>query len=179
MIKGILAFMILVISPLWPLGENPIPGDPYVIINKKTNELVLINHNEIQHIYPVGTGKSEELTPEGEFTIIVKAKDPYFRKKDIPGGTKENPLGSRWIGFDAEGTDGRIYGIHGNSNPESIGHHVSAGCVRMYEKDVQQLYDEVPIGTKVLIVSTNRSFAELGKGHGALTGTTKDRQGMS
>jgi lipoprotein-anchoring transpeptidase ErfK/SrfK len=176
--NGFLAFLCL-ISPLWPLGENPLPGDPYIIINKNTNQLAFINHNEIQHIYPVGTGKSKELTPEGEFTIIVKAVNPYYRKKDIPGGVKENPLGTRWIGFDADGTNGRIYGIHGNNNPKSIGRYVSAGCVRMREGDVQTLYDEVPLGTKVLILSSQHSFEELAKTHGAITKMTKHRQETS
>lgn len=177
--NGLLAFLFLIISPLWPLGENPLPGDPYIIINKKTNQLAFVNHNEIQYIYSVGTGKSEELTPEGEFTIIVKAVNPYYRKKDIPGGTKENPLGTRWIGFDADGTNGRIYGIHGNNNPKSIGRYASAGCVRMREGDVQKLYDEIPLGTKVLIVASRQTFAELATSHGAITRMTKDRQETS
>ncbi|HET7615693.1 MAG TPA: L,D-transpeptidase, partial [Bacillales bacterium] len=103
-----------------------------------------------------------------EFTVVVKAENPYYRKKDIPGGREDNPLGTRWIGIDAKGTNGRIYGIHGNNNPESIGSYGSAGCVRMYEEDVQALYERVPIGTKVLILSTNRSFGEIAEEHGAL-----------
>lgn len=174
-----MAFLFCIVSPLWPLGENPLPGDPYVIINKKTNELAFINENEIQQIYRVATGKSVKLTPEGEFTITVKAKDPYYRRKNIPGGSEENPLGSRWIGLDAEGTDGRIYGIHGNNNPDSIGGHVSAGCVRMYEEDVQELYENVSLGTKVLIVSSDRSFAQLAKEHGALTEKKRVQQETS
>lgn len=165
---GVMAFLWLIISPLWPLGENPLPGDPYIIINKQTNKLAFVNHGDIHFIASVATGKSEELTPEGEFTVIVKAENPYYRKEDIPGGAKENPLGTRWIGFDAEGTDGRIYGIHGNNDPQSIGRYLSAGCVRMYEEDVQKLYDKVPLGTKVLIVSTDRSFRELAEQHDAI-----------
>ncbi|HET7628512.1 MAG TPA: L,D-transpeptidase [Bacillales bacterium] len=161
--------IILLVSPyLWPIGENPVPGDPYVIVNKRTNRLAFFNENEIKHIYPVATGKSAKWTPEGEFTVVVKAKNPYYRKKEIPGGSEENPLGSRWIGIDARNTDGRIYGIHGNNDPAAIGSHQSAGCVRMYEKDVQQLYRHVPLGTKVLIVSTDRSFKQIAIVHGAL-----------
>lgn len=173
--NAFMSMLFLLISPLWPIGENPIPGDPYIIINKRSNQLAFINHNEIQNVYPVGTGKSEELTPEGEFTVIVKAINPYYRKKDIPGGSERNPLGSRWIGFDAENTNGRVYGVHGNSNPDSIGRYVSAGCVRMYEDDVQELYNYVPLGTKVLIVSSGKTFKQLGKQHGALT-LTKTKQ---
>lgn len=165
---NLLISLILLLSPLWPIGENPLPGDPYLIINKKTNQLAFIEHNQVLQVYPVATGRSIQQTPEGEFTIVVKAIDPYYRKKDILGGAKENPLGTRWIGINARGTDGRIYGIHGNNNPESIGHNVSAGCVRMYEKDVQQLFNRVPIGTKVLIVHSNESIESLAETHGAI-----------
>lgn len=155
-------------SPIWPLGENPLPGDPYLIINKQTNELAFVNDNEVKETHRVATGMTEELTPEGEFTVIVKAVDPYYRKKDIPGGDKNNPLGTRWIGFDAEGTDGRIYGIHGTNNNNSIGSYVTQGCVRLQNKEVEVLYDKIPLGTKVLITNTNQSFEQLAIKHGAI-----------
>lgn len=155
-------------SPFWPIGDNPQVGDPYVIVNKKMNQLAYINDGKIHKTYRVATGKSKELTPEGEFTITVKAVNPYYRKKDIPGGAKENPLGTRWIGFDAKKTEGRTYGVHGNSNPDSIGHNITAGCIRMQEQDVQELYNKIPVGTKILIVSSEKSFQELGHIHEAL-----------
>jgi lipoprotein-anchoring transpeptidase ErfK/SrfK len=166
--KTMLLFLFLIASPLWPLGPNPIVGDPFIIINKQTNELAYINQNEIQKIYPVATGKTEELTPEGEFSIIVKAVDPYYRKKDIPGGDPKNPLGTRWIGFDAEETDGRTYGIHGTNNELLIGHYVTQGCVRMQNKAVESLFEEIPLGTKVLILKTQKTFEELAIEHGAM-----------
>ncbi|TCQ02600.1 L,D-transpeptidase-like protein [Serpentinicella alkaliphila] len=46
---------------------------------------------------------------------------------------------------------GGSYGIHGTNNPNSIGHAASAGCVRMYNHDVIELYNTVPIGTIVNI----------------------------
>jgi len=156
------------ISPLWPLGPNPLPGDPFVIVNKSTNELALIDENKVQTVVSIGTGKTKELTPEGLFSITVKAKDPYYRRKDIPGGDPNNPLGSRWIGFDAEGTDGRIYGIHGTNQPASIGRYVSQGCIRMQNEVISSLYPLIPLGTKVLVTSTNKSFEELGREYGAI-----------
>jgi lipoprotein-anchoring transpeptidase ErfK/SrfK len=156
------------ISPLWPLGPNPLPGDPFVIVNKSTNELALIDENKVQTVVSIGTGKTKELTPEGLFTITVKAKDPYYRRKDIPGGDPNNPLGSRWIGFDAEGTDGRIYGIHGTNQPASIGRYVSQGCIRTQNEVISSLYPLIPLGTKILVTSTSKSFEELGKENGAI-----------
>jgi len=167
--KIIIMFILAVtFSPLWPLGQNPLVGDPYIIVNKQVNELAFINNGHIQGIYPVGTGVSTDLTPEGEFSVTVKAANPYYRKKDIPGGSKDNPLGSRWIGFDAKETDGRIYGIHGTNNEASIGHYVSGGCIRMYNSDVDLLFSRVPVGTKVLILTTDKSFEEIGRIHEAL-----------
>lgn len=156
------------ISPLWPLGPNPLPGDPFVIVNKTTNELALIDENKVQTVVSIGTGKTKELTPEGLFTITVKAKDPYYRRKDIPGGDPNNPLGSRWIGFNAEGTDGRIYGIHGTNQPASIGRYVSQGCIRTQNEVISSLYPLIPLGTKILVTSTSKSFEELGKEYGAI-----------
>ena len=164
----LLLAIILFASPIWPLGRNPIPGDPFVIVNKENNQLAFISDGEIQGTFPVATGKNTALTPEGLFNVTVKAKNPYYRKKNIPGGDPRNPLGSRWIGFDAEGTDGRIYGIHGTNQPSSIGKYISNGCIRMHNNNVEYLFDKVPIGTRVLVVKTKRSFEQLGKEYGAL-----------
>ncbi|WRP05185.1 L,D-transpeptidase [Rossellomorea aquimaris] len=164
----ILLAIILFASPIWPLGRNPLPGDPFIIVNKESNQLAYIDDGKVQHTFPVATGKTTTLTPEGLFNVTVKAKNPYYRKKNIPGGDPRNPLGSRWIGFDAKGTDGRIYGIHGTNQPSSIGKYISNGCIRMHNKHVEYLFDQVPIGTKVLVVKTNKSFYQLGKDHGAI-----------
>jgi lipoprotein-anchoring transpeptidase ErfK/SrfK len=156
------------ISPIWPLGPNPLPGDPFVIVNKTTNEMAFVNKSRIQTVVNVATGKTEELTPEGIFTITVKAPNPYYRKKDIPGGSPENPLGTRWIGFDAEETDGRIYGLHGTNQPESIGKNVSNGCIRLQNEAIESLYDLIPLGTKIVVVKSNKSFEEIAREHHAL-----------
>ena len=159
---------ILLISPLWPIGENPIVGDPFIIVNKKTNQLAFINEGKLKKVFNVATGKEEDLTPIGKFTITVKAINPYYRKKDIQGGAKENPLGTRWIGFDAENTDGRIYGVHGNNNPNSIGKYITQGCVRMYNNEIEGLFTEIPIGAKIVILSSDKSFVKLGQEYGAI-----------
>lgn len=152
-----LCSILMMISPIWPLGENPLPGDPYVIVNKRTNELAVILDNKVEGVYSVATGKTDDLTPEGEFSVTVKAENPYYRKKNIEGGSPDNPLGARWIGFDAKGTDGRIYGIHGTN-----------GCIRMHNDEVVHLFQTIPVGTRVLITDDNRSFEEIAIEHKAL-----------
>lgn len=161
--------LVLSLSPIWPLGPNPLPGDPFIIVNKQSNEVALINGNRVQTIVSAATGKTEDLTPEGLFTVTVKAENPYYRKKDIPGGNPENPLGTRWIGFDAENTDGRTFGIHGTNDPSSIGKKISQGCIRLQNEAVQSLYDYIPLGTKILVTSTSKDFVELAQEHGAMS----------
>ncbi|MCH6267978.1 MULTISPECIES: L,D-transpeptidase [Neobacillus] len=156
------------LSPIWPLGPNPLPGDPFVIVNKSNNELALISENRVQTVVSVGTGKTEEMTPEGLFTVTVKAKNPYYRRSDIPGGDPKNPLGSRWIGFDARETDGRIYGIHGTNQPASVGKYVSQGCIRTQNEVITSLFPLIPLGTKILVTSSNKSFEALAKESGAI-----------
>ncbi len=93
--------------------------------------------------YPVAVGKPATKTPTGNFSILNKAVNPYYSRKKIPGGRSDNPLGIRWMGFKGN------YGIHGNSAPNSIGTTASAGCVRMFNYDVKELYDKVAYKTKV------------------------------
>lgn len=148
--------------------RKPAARRPYVIVNKKTNELAVILDNKVEGVYSVATGKTGDLTPEGEFTVMVKAANPYYRKKNIEGGSPDNPLGARWIGFDAKGTDGRIYGIHGTNREESIGKFVSNGCIRMHNDEVVHLFQTIPVGTRVLITRDSRSFEEIAIEHKAL-----------
>lgn len=156
------------LSPIWPLGENPLPGDPFVIVNKSKNEASLIDENRVQTVVSVATGKKENLTPEGLFTVTVKAENPYYRAQNIRGGDANNPLGTRWIGFDAQDTDGRTYGIHGTNNPASIGHYVSKGCIRMQNEAIESLFDFIPIGTKILVTDSDKSYEQLAKEYGAI-----------
>lgn len=170
MVSFLLALFVAFSSnPIWPLGENPLPGDPFLIVNKSTNEVAFINENRVQTVVSAATGKTEELTPEGLFTVTVKAKNPYYRKSNINGGDPENPLGTRWIGFDANETDGRMYGLHGTNNPNTIGKYVSKGCVRLQNEAIESLYDFIPLGTKVLVTTTNESYESIAKEYGAMT----------
>jgi hypothetical protein len=58
-----------------------------------------------------------------------------------------NPLGTRWIGFKADPRG--EFGIHGTNRPNSVGHFVSHGCVRMKIQDAEALFDQVRMGTPV------------------------------
>lgn len=122
---------------------------PFTIeIDKEENLLYLELDGTAIKEYGVSTGKSNSITPVGEFTIQSRYPNPtWFHKGEVvPGGTPENWLGTRWLGFNIP-----KYGIHGTIFPEQIGQSVSGGCVRMKNHDVEELYDYIPRGTKVVI----------------------------
>lgn len=126
-----------------------------IVINKGSNTLSLFDGDSLVKTYPIGTGRSPEQTPEGTFPIVLKTWYPSWTSprtgETIPGGSPRNPLGSRWMGLGVGDTGGRIYGIHGTNQPETIGTYVSLGCVRMHNRDAEELYELAPIGTEVRI----------------------------
>ena len=71
-----------------------------------------------------------------------------FTRAVVPPDSPKNILGSRWMGISEPG-----YGIHGTRDPDSIGQAVTAGCVRMLNEDVEELYAIVPIGTEIAIIN--------------------------
>lgn len=135
------------------LNENIVDKkyDYYIEINKSKNTLSLFNNKNLVRTFQVATGKNTNLTPEGTFKIVNKINNPWYSPKGIPGGEPQNPLGIRWLGLSVPNTGGTKYGIHGTNDPSSIGKYVSLGCIRMNNKDVEWLYDYVPVGTVVII----------------------------
>ncbi len=121
--------------------------------------------------FKVATGRQSSYTPEGTFKIVNKIKNRPYYKANIPGGHPNNPLGDRWLGINARGTNGTTYAIHGNNNAGSIGTYASAGCVRMYNDDVRWLFDQVKVNTPVVITSTSQSFEAIAASHGYNVGT--------
>ncbi|MDS1003871.1 L,D-transpeptidase [Clostridium sporogenes] len=108
-----------------------------IVINRQAHTLTLFRNNNVYKIYKVAVGKPSTPTPKGTFKIVNRAVNP--------GG----PFGTRWLGLSAPYGD---YGIHGTNNPSSIGKSVSNGCIRMFNNDVIELSNLVPIGTSVTIV---------------------------
>jgi lipoprotein-anchoring transpeptidase ErfK/SrfK len=68
----------------------------------------------------------------------------------MPGGP-DNPLGARALYLWQDNKD-TLYRIHGTNEPWTIGKNVSAGCIRMVNEDVIDLYDRTPVGTKVVVL---------------------------
>ena len=68
----------------------------------------------------------------------------------------DNPLGARAL-YLWQGSKDTLYRIHGTNEPWTIGKNVSAGCIRLTNDDIIDLYDRTPIGSKVVVLSSNAS----------------------
>ncbi|MBW4648473.1 MAG: L,D-transpeptidase [Kastovskya adunca ATA6-11-RM4] len=104
--------------------------------------------------YPVAVGRPGWETPTGNFQVRQMLRNPTWihpwTDKAIPGGDPKNPLGRYWIGF---WTDGNNWiGFHGTPNPETVGTAASHGCVRMYNKDIEELFNQVDMETVVTVI---------------------------
>ncbi len=130
-------------------------GDFEIVANKTRRDMVVYLNGEFFKRYRVGTGEFGK-TPVGTFVIRDKIKEPSWWPPDgreVPFGHPDNVLGTRWLAIEATGETPRVrgYGIHGTWEPESIGHEESAGCIRMLNDEVEELYVFIPSGTPMRI----------------------------
>ncbi|MDN4495074.1 L,D-transpeptidase family protein [Ureibacillus aquaedulcis] len=108
---------------------------PYrIVVSINGRWLRLFHNGQQQKQYPIAVGRMLFDTPVGNYIIINKAPNP--------GG----PFGTMWMSLSKQS-----YGIHGTNDPSSIGKAVSRGCIRMYNKDVEELSRIIPLGTPVNI----------------------------
>jgi lipoprotein-anchoring transpeptidase ErfK/SrfK len=123
-----------------------------LVADKTTNILQLKAGDRVVKTYPIGTGKGNS-TPVGRFTIVNRLKNPtwYYQGTVAPPGSPDNPLGTRWMGFDIES-----YGLHGTTDPDSIGQSKSLGCIRMLNPDVEELFEIIPVGTPITVTESAR-----------------------
>jgi lipoprotein-anchoring transpeptidase ErfK/SrfK len=128
----------------------------YITVDQSTFTVTLYKDLEPVKKYTVAVGQPAYPTPTGLFSIQDKQVDPVWSVPNSPwagelggttvaGGTDANPLKARWMGV----TDG--VGFHGTSEVDSLGSAASHGCIRMDVPDVEDLYDQVPVGTPVYI----------------------------
>lgn len=134
-----------------------------IIINRAEYRLYYFPPDEnIVMTYPVGIGRKGWQTPLGKTRVIAKQKNPQWHPTAklqadakrhgallpdyMPSG-KYNPLGqyALRLGWSA-------YLIHGTNQAYGIGMKVSAGCIRMFSQDIEELYARVPVGTLVQII---------------------------
>lgn len=133
------------------------PGKFDVVVTKADNKLELRLDGKQIKTYAVSTGKDNS-TPTGDFTIVTRLVHPVWYKTGavIPPGSADNILGTRWLGISSN-EHPKGFGIHGTVEPDKIGQAVTAGCVRMRNEDVEEIYALLPEGTAVKIVETMES----------------------
>jgi lipoprotein-anchoring transpeptidase ErfK/SrfK len=128
-----------------------------VTIDRGNFRLNLFKKLKRVKVYPIAVGQVGLETPAGLYKIATKAVNPAWHVPNsdwagalagrvIPGGAPDNPLKARWLGV----YDG--VGVHGTDARGSIGTNASHGCIRMRIPDVEELYEQVKVGTPVYIV---------------------------
>lgn len=111
-------------------------GRVTLVVNVPARSLEVLSDGKPYKKYRIAAGRSDTPSPYGEWIITWKA----YHSGDI-FGTRFMGLNVPWGG----------YGIHGTNRPWSIGQFASKGCIRMRNKDIEELFEWVPVGTPVRI----------------------------
>jgi lipoprotein-anchoring transpeptidase ErfK/SrfK len=125
-----------------------------VVVSRGSRVLTLYREARKVRTFRIAVGTSRYPTPRGLFSIVTKQRNPTWFPPDSPWAKglgpvppgRGNPLGTRWMG-----TSASAVGIHGTPASGSIGTAASHGCIRMYIRDAEWLYERVTVGTPVLI----------------------------
>jgi len=136
-----------------------------VIVDTGNRFLYLVETDSVARRYGIGVGKAG-LAWAGTAEVGRKAEWPFWKPtrkmirrnprkyrryaRGLHGG-RNNPLGSRALYLYRNGED-TFYRIHGTTEPWTIGKAVSNGCIRMVNEHVEELYERVPKGTKVVVL---------------------------
>lgn len=134
-------------------SQSPIMEVVHLLLKLKEKKVYIYKGDKLLAKYPVAIGKKGTETPTGEWQVMEKIKNPAwtsFKTGEVFAPGRENPLGSRWIGFWTDGKD--MVGFHGTSNLKSIGTAASNGCVRMFNRHVKALFPLVKVGTTVKVI---------------------------
>ncbi|WP_443689859.1 L,D-transpeptidase [Nostoc mirabile] len=123
-----------------------------VMVDLSDRRTYVYAEDEVIASYPIAIGKKGWETPTGSFQVIHMRHYPIWRHpitgKVFEAGT-DSPLGDRWIGFWSDGRN--EIGFHGTPEIDLVGTAVSHGCLRMRNSDVRLLYEQVSLGTIVLV----------------------------
>lgn len=127
-----------------------------IVVSIPDRKLAVLEGDRIVRIFETAVGGPKSPSPTGVFQIVNSIADPtwYTKGKIVPPG-KCNPLGTRWLGLSRKG-----YGIHGTNRPGSIGKNASHGCVRMRNREVEELFKIVAVGDQVELYGDRTSEIE-------------------
>jgi hypothetical protein len=119
-----------------------------IVVSIPDRKLAFLEDRRVVKVYPIAVGAPSDPSPTGEFKIVNRLTDPtyYSPGVEIPAG-KDNPLGTRWMGLSL-----KRFGIHGTNEPRSIGRNASHGCIRMRNRDAEELFELVRVGDTVEVI---------------------------
>lgn len=130
-----------------------VESNPYeLIVSAHDHRLVLRKNGETVNEYEVGIGQGQYPTPGGVYYIkeLLAPPDPHGAygpyAYGLSGFSEIDELA------DFAGGEG-VIGIHGTNDPSSVGASVSHGCIRMYNEDITELAEILPLGTPVSILA--------------------------
>ena len=143
----------LVVLPLG-LIHAPARAEKAIEISLRDRHLRLFNNGQVVERFPVAIGAPESPTRPGSYAITRMEEAPVYHKggKVIAPGPK-NPVGVRYMAYFQLGSG--EYAIHGTAWPNwvKLRSAVSLGCIRMLNKDVVTLFQQVDVGTPVVVTS--------------------------
>ncbi|HEX5054729.1 MAG TPA: L,D-transpeptidase family protein [Planctomycetota bacterium] len=129
-----------------------VPVDPiYAVVEKRSFSMAVYVGDQLLRLYWIGHG-TDDRTPVTEFTVAEKQPRPQWTAPDgqvYPYGHPGNILGEYFIKFRHDSYTG--FGAHGTPMPETIGTMSSAGCIRMFAADIEDLFKILPRGAKVIV----------------------------
>lgn len=128
-----------------------------IVLELGKRTISLRDNGKVLGSWPVAIGDSRTPTPKGRFLVETKVVNPQYQStasgKINPTKGPNGPLGDRWIGFKRSGPN--QYGIHGTPSAwawtVTSRSAVTNGCVRMLTPHVRALFDQVEVGTPVLV----------------------------
>ena len=134
-----------------------ISGNREIVLELGKRTISLLENGQVKGSWPVAVGDPATPTPTGRFKVRNKVVNPQYQStksgKNNPTIGPQGPLGDRWIGFHY--TERDQFGIHGTPTAwewtVKSRSAVSHGCVRMLTPHVRQLFDQVDVGTPVVV----------------------------
>jgi lipoprotein-anchoring transpeptidase ErfK/SrfK len=145
------------LSPTAGPSTAAITSTRQILLQLGKRQISLLENGKVVGSWPVAIGDPSTPTPTGTFKVRNKVINPQYQStksgKNNPTIGPQGPLGDRWIGFHT--TERDQFGIHGTPTAwewtvkERAA--VSLGCVRMLTPHVRQLFDQVDVGTPVVV----------------------------